>query len=74
MQTSKKKDFNANSGKTSQLKYPDKSFVSAKNSHSSKSINFKVKTKNIKKVRCHHCKTKGHYIKDCEIFKEWLRA
>ncbi|CAN6718439.1 unnamed protein product [Malus baccata var. baccata] len=74
VQTSKKKDFNANSCKSSQFKHSDKSFVPAKNPHSSKSNNFKLKTKNIEKVRCHHCKTKGHYRKDCEIFKEWLRA
>ena len=46
----------------------------AKNFDSSKSNNFKVKNKNLEKVRCHHCKSKGHYRKDCEIFKEWLRA
>ena len=74
MQTFKKKDFSASSGKPSQFKHPDKSFVPAKNSNSSKSNNLKVKTKNIEKVRCHHCKTKGHYRRDCEIFKEWLRT
>ena len=74
VQTFKKKDFSASSGKPSQFKHPDKSFVPAKNSNSSKSNNLKVKTKNIEKIRCHHCKTKGHYRRDCEIFKEWLRT
>ncbi|KAM1088384.1 hypothetical protein ACFX19_016501 [Malus domestica] len=80
VQTSKgKKEFNANSrsanaGKTSKFNYSDKSVLSAKISNSSKSNNFKKKAKNIEKIRCHHCKTKGHYRKDCEIFKEWLRA
>ncbi|KAM2808794.1 hypothetical protein PS2_043635 [Malus domestica] len=80
VQTSKgKKEFNANfgsanAGKTSKSNYSDKSALSAKISNSSKSNNFKKKAKNIEKIRCHHCKTKGHYRKDCEIFKEWLRA
>ncbi|KAM0970042.1 hypothetical protein FF1_018192 [Malus domestica] len=74
VQTSRKKDFNANFGNTSKPKHLDKSFVPAKNFNSSKSNNFKVKSKNIEKVRCHHCTTKGHYRKDCEIFKKWLRA
>ena len=74
-----KKEFNANSGrtnagKTSKSNYSDKSVLSAKISNSSKSNNFKGKAKNIEKIRCHHCKTKGHYRKDCEIFKEWLKA
>lgn len=69
-----KKEFNASLGKTSKFKPFDKSNVPAKNSFFSKSNNLEVKTKNIEKIWCHHCKTKGHYRKDWEIFKDWFRA
>ena len=72
VQTVKGKHFNF--GKISKFKSNDKSVVHAKNFNSPGSNNFKVKTKNMEKVRCHYCKTKGHYRKDCENFKEWLRA
>ncbi|KAM1114412.1 hypothetical protein ACFX2B_046412 [Malus domestica] len=64
----------SNVGKSSKPQSYDKSVVPAKSFNSSKSNKFKVRTKSVEKIRCHHCKTKGHYRKDCEIFKEWLRS
>ena len=47
---------------------------SAKNTKASKSNNLSVKIKDVSKIKCHHCKLKGHYRKDCEQFKDWLRS
>lgn len=50
-----KKEFNANSRKTTKFKPFDKSNVPTKNSFFTKFNNLKVKTKNIEKIRCHRC-------------------
>ncbi|TQE09672.1 hypothetical protein C1H46_004765 [Malus baccata] len=46
----------------------------AKNTKSSKSHNLNVKPKDVSKIKCYHCKLKGHYRKDIERFKDWLRS
>ena len=69
MQATKGKNFN--SSKISKFKSDDKSVVPAKNFNSPTSNNFKVKIKNIEKVRCHHCKTKGYCRKDCDYHNSY---
>ncbi|TQD93608.1 hypothetical protein C1H46_020763 [Malus baccata] len=52
-----------------------KSSMPAKYVESSKKYdNLKVKIKDITKLKCVFCKTKGHIRKDCEAFKDWLRS
>ncbi|TQE08812.1 hypothetical protein C1H46_005583 [Malus baccata] len=61
------------SGKVSKFSnHANKSAKSAKYSKPSKCN--KLNVKDVTKIRCHHCKLKGHYRKDCETFKDWLRS
>ncbi|TQD69871.1 hypothetical protein C1H46_044597 [Malus baccata] len=74
-----KKAFNSqsgHSGKNSHTKPTSfKSNASAKVKDSFKgSNNLKVKTKNIAKLRCFFCKTKGHLRKDCQVFQDYLKS
>ena len=65
-----------NSSKNFKCSKPsDKTGTSAKIFDISKgSNNLKPKIKNVAKLKCFFCKTRGHLRKDCELFKDYLRA
>ncbi|KAM1602990.1 hypothetical protein ACFX1Z_029648 [Malus domestica] len=69
------KSFSGYCGKNSNTKVTSfKSNASAKVKDSIKgSSNLMVKTKNIAKLRCFFCKTKGQR-KDCQVFKDYLKS
>ena len=68
--------FSGHSGKNSNSKPTSfKPNASAKVKDSIRgSNNLKVKTKNIAKLRCFFCKTKGHFRKDCQVFSDYLKS
>ena len=39
-----------------------------------KSIKFKAKPKDVSKLKCFWCKTKGHLKVNCEIFKDYVKS
>ena len=64
---------------------PGKNFKFSKNSNRfnasvkvndspKKSINFKAKPKDVSKLKCFWCKTKGHLKVNCEFFKDYLKS
>lgn len=38
------------------------------------SNNLKPKVKNVAKLKCLSCKTRGHLRNQCELFKDYLKA
>ncbi|KAM1476645.1 hypothetical protein ACFXTO_038605 [Malus domestica] len=75
-----KKQFNnrgfSGSGKSSKpFKNSNKFSNSAKVVDSPrKSIKFKAKPKDVSKLKCFWCKTKGHLKVNCEIFKDYVKS
>ncbi|XP_070677738.1 uncharacterized protein [Malus domestica] len=69
-----KKAFN-NRDSSGSGKNPNSFNASAKvdDSHR-KSTKFKTKRKDMSKLKCFWCKTKGHSKVNCEIFKDWLKS
>ena len=68
--------FSGYSGKSSNSKLPSfRPNAPAKTRDSTKGFNnLKVKNKNIAKMKCFFCKTKGHLRKDCQVFKDYLKS
>ncbi|KAM1015922.1 hypothetical protein ACFX2A_046661 [Malus domestica] len=75
-----KRAFNKGSssgpGKNSKFtKNSNKFNIAAKvNDSPRKSIKFKAKPKDVSKLKCFWCKTKGHLKVDCEIFKDFVKS